>query len=286
MRCIFLKRLSIFTLLLGFSLVLCSCSNDDSSSGSTSSNEAEQASASASASDDTAASSDNSDTLARQLSDNLDLGEYAIDMVISGDGYDSAMPCKMTAKDGSGFVSMTVSGVYTEFYTVDGVTYMLMPDIACYEITGDEGSFSGNAFVKVSDDDVLTDTYTEDGRITEVFSSLDSDGSTETYTFVFDEEELTLISLTAETADGTTLTEINSISLSGVDIELPDLSGWQNVSDTDSVDDVTYMKLTLYYMGITEEMVEEAGYTFDEIAAMDESELNDLLSEMGVDIYG
>ncbi|MBR1724542.1 MAG: hypothetical protein IJ723_05945, partial [Ruminococcus sp.] len=70
-------------------------------------------------------------TLAQQLSDRLDGGEYDITMRVSGTLYESEMSCHMWGRDGDGVVAMDDNGVHTEFCTVDGETYMLVPDVKC-----------------------------------------------------------------------------------------------------------------------------------------------------------
>jgi hypothetical protein len=160
---------------------------------------------------------------------------------------------------------------------------MLMPDINCYQITEDEGEF-GNALFVIGEGDTLQSESTSDGVVTEVYVS-DGDDGKETYTFNFNEESGQLESFESETDSGVTSIEINSINFTGTDIALPDLDGWQLISE-DETDEIAQLKLALYYMGVTEEMITEAGYTYEDIAAMSSDERTQFLSDMGVNVYG
>ena len=58
------------------------------------------------------------------------------------------------------------------------------------------------------------------------------------------------------------------------------------MSDSDSLDHKSQLKLSLYYMGITEEDLDNAGYTYDDLADMDDDKLAEALSDLGVNIFG
>ncbi|MCD8095923.1 MAG: hypothetical protein LUE12_07325 [Ruminococcus sp.] len=224
-------------------------------------------------------------TYAETLSDNLDAGQYYIDMVISGTDYETDMPCIMIENGSDGYVSMTLSGVVTEFYTVDSATYMIMEDICCYQLTDETGGF-GNGFLKIGEGDSLTDTSSQDGIVTEIYTSSgdSSESANETYTFTFDEESGDLLSFTAKSDNETTTADINSISWEGSEIVMPDITGWSDISN-ENIDEDTQLKITLYFMGVTEQMLEDNGTTFDEAIKLSDEELNDLLDKMEIDIY-
>jgi hypothetical protein len=231
-----------------------------------------------------AASTDTDETLAEKLADNLGAGTYTVEMTISGDGYSTDMPCTMTACGGNGYVTMTIGGVYTEFYTVDGATYMVFPDIKCYQPTDDSGDFVNGLFV-IGEGDSLTGSKTSDGKVTETYSSTDSEGEKETYTFVFDEKTELPVSFKSESEDETTSIVFGDVKWTADEISLPDLSGWVDVSDTDSLDESAQMKFSLYCLGVTEEDLKAQGYSYDDLDSLSDGEFSDLLGENGLNIF-
>ena len=46
------------------------------------------------------------------------------------------------------------------------------------------------------------------------------------------------------------------------------------------------LKLTLSMLGVTEEMLTEAGYTYADLLALEDEELMTVLTELGVDLSG
>jgi hypothetical protein len=221
-------------------------------------------------------------TLAEELSDNLDSGMYSLDMTISGTDYTTEMPCKICEADGDGYVYMEISGIPTEFYTVDSQTYMLFSDIKCYQITEDSGSF-GNVLFKIGEGDTLTSTDTADGKTTEVYTSTsDSSDEKSTYPFVFDEETGTLESFKSVSGDTTTEISVSSVSWDNVKIEMPDLSDWADISDTDSLDETTQNKFALYCMGVTEDIMQEKGYSYDDFDKLTDDDIQALIDDMGL----
>ncbi len=215
-------------------------------------------------------------TLAKQFSDKLDQGTYDITTHVSGDKYTAEMKCHMWGRDGDGGVSMDDNGVYTEFITIDGGTYMLVPAVECYELMDQSGGF-GNAFIKIGDDDKLESSDVKDGEVTEVYSNEEG----EKFTFVFDEKNGELKTFTAERESGKTITEIDSLSWECKGVELPDLSTWSDVGENAMISDVTQLKFSLYVAGgITEDDVKAAGYTYEQICQMDLEERNKITDEL------
>lgn len=242
-------------------------------------------SADSSAAEDRDANAAEEQTLAEQLTDNLKTGNYAIDMVISGDEYGGDMPCKLVAKDGNTLTAMTYGGVYTEFYTIGNESYMLMPDICFYQATDEKSGLLDGLFV-IGEGDTISGVETADGVTTEIYTSTDDSGVKDTYTYLFDEETGELMSLEAVNGEESVSVTVNSINFSGADIKLPDLTGWQDMADVEKLDAKEQMKLTLYYMGVTEEQLEESGYTYDDLAEMSDEELNEAFAKLGINIFG
>lgn len=235
------------------------------------------------------ASSEENKTLTEKMMENMKAGEYSIDITVSGLESSGDTDCKITAHDGKTFTSLNYGGIYTEFYSIDDKTYLLMPDVNFYQISDESKPFADGLF-SIGEGDSLSSAKTENGETTEIYTSVDStaeSGSTdEKFTFVYDEETGELKSITSETSSGTTEVTVNSINWSGADINLPDLTGWEDMSDSENLDHKSQLKLSLYYMGITEEDLDKAGYTYDDLADMDDDKLAEALSDLGVNIFG
>ena len=141
----------------------------------------------------------------------------------------------------------------------------------------DESGGFGNAFIKIGDDDKLVSSDVADGEVTEVFSNEEGDK----FTFVFDEKKGELKTFTAEREAGTTVTEIESMSWDCKGVELPDLSTWSDVGENAAISDITQLKFSLYVAGgVTEDDVIAAGYTYEQICAMDLEERNKITDEL------
>ena len=187
-------------------------------------------------------------TLARQFSDKLDGGKYDITMKVTGKNYADGMKCRMWGRR----------------------------SVECYELMDESGGF-GNAFIKIGDDDKLVSSDVADGEVTEVFSNEEGDK----FTFVFDEKKGELKTFTAEREAGTTVTEIESMSWDCKGVELPDLSTWSDVGENAAISDITQLKFSLYVAGgVTEDDVIAAGYTYEQICAMDLEERNKITDEL------
>ena len=217
-------------------------------------------------------------TLAAAFSDQLNNGDYDITMTITGDTAISGTTCRMIRHGSDGVVSMDKDNVYTEFYTVGGQSYMVMPVIQCYRTSGEQGSF-GNAFIRIGKGDDLFDIQETDESIIEVYTS--SSGSVkEEFTFTFDKPDLKLTKVVSKTDKNVITTEVSDISYGSQPIELPDFTEWDNISEDASISDVTQIKFSLYTRGITPEMVTEAGYTYKELAKMTSEQTDSIAEEI------
>ncbi len=212
-------------------------------------------------------------SLALDVSKKLDAGVYQIDMIIKEDNAEQ-MPCVIKANGSDGTICMDEGGIYTEIYTVDLKTYVLFPEVECYQLTADEGAF-GNALFKITEGDKEVSSKTEDGKITEEYTS--QGGS---YTFVFDSEDKSLESFSSD-ADGRHIDiTVNSLTFNDEKITLPDISGWADISGSASVDEVTAMKFSLYTQGITADMLSGAGYTIEEFVKLPYDEQQSVIAQI------
>ncbi len=237
--------------------------------------------------------------LAKNYTEKINSGEYTADLTITSD-YLGEIPYVITVKDGNFYVKMSAMGVNVEYYSVDGTVYMLMPDAQMYSIEEDV-SLEDMGIDTFGIDDSYTYVETkEDGDYTvEVYSAVsmetedeeaDDESLSDTVSYYFDSEgELKKITSSSDYMGNTTV-EINSIAYEVADdIVLPDLTDWVEMSDDTELDDASAMKLSLSMFGITEEDVTSAGYTYEQLAEMEDEELMTVLEELGVDlseIYG
>lgn len=217
-------------------------------------------------------------TLAARFSERLDCDDY--DVTIRTDDVES----RIIRSGNNGFVQMTSDGIESEFYNVNGSSYLLLPEIKCFRRIAGQGTF-GNAFVKLGEKDMLFDITETDTEITEVYKPTYSNLK-ETYYFTFDKATGEIKrAVTKEDGAEEVVTEVLSMVWKADEVELPDLTGWDDISDDAAVSDVASMKFVFYRKGITPDMVEKAGYTFEQIAQMSTEESDELadtiLNEQG-----
>lgn len=217
-------------------------------------------------------------TLAADFSDHLNNGDYDISMTITGDTAISGTKCRMIRHGSDGLVSMDNNDVYTEFYTVDGQSYMVMPVIQCYRTSDETGSF-GNAFIRIGKGDDLFDVQENDDSVIEVYTST-SGGVREKFTFTFEKPALKLTKVVSESEKNVITTDISDVSYESEPIELPDFTEWDNISDDVSISDVTQIKFSLYTRGIDPDMVAAAGYTYKELAKMPSEQTDSIAEEI------
>ena len=216
-------------------------------------------------------------TLAEELCSRLDKGEYDLTITVSGDMYDSDLTCHMWGRDGDGSVAIDDGGVHTEFCTVDNETYLLLPAVKCYELIDSSGGY-GNTFIKLGEGDTLESTDTLDGEIVETYTGAGGSGH---FVFTFDEQTKKLKTFRTTTELGESLTTVKDISFTCTGVELPDLTGWDNVSEGEMVSETAQLKFSLYLSGgVTEEDVLAAGYTYDTICQMDLDEREKVTKEL------
>lgn len=212
-------------------------------------------------------------SLAQQVSDSLDAGEYMVDMVITYPNGEQT-PCVMKSDGEDGFVSLDAGGVYTEFYTVDKKTYALFPEIECYRDTGEEGAF-GNALFKISSSDKLVSSSTDGEKVIERYES-----SGDSFTFIFNAQTNALERFEGVSNGETTRIDINSINFDEQQIEMPPLDSWADLTDPDNCDALAELKFTLYAEGITEEELNAAGYTIEDVSKLSFGELDSLIEKL------
>ena len=213
-------------------------------------------------------------TGAAVISDRLDTDNYDITLRVLGETADP-VECRMVRNGDNGLVTMRRSGVYSIFYTISGESTMLLPEINCYRSIDGQNSF-GNAFIKLGKDDMLYDITENKDEVTEVYKPSDP-AAKETYYFTFDKATGELKKAVTESEGSETVTtNVEHMEWNSGPIELPDLTGWDDISDDASVSDVTAIKVSFYTRGITPDMVEKEGYTYEQLARMDPDETDEI----------
>lgn len=213
-------------------------------------------------------------TGAAVISERLDKDDYDISLRVLGETADP-VECRIIRNGSDGIVTMKRSGVYSEFYTIAGESVMLLPDIRCYRNIDGQNTF-GNAFIKLGKGDMLFDITENKGEITEVYKPSDSSVK-EVYYFTFDKETGALKRAVTESLGAETVTtNVESIVWSSEPVTMPDLTGWDNISDDADITDIAAIKVSFYTRGITPEMVEKEGYTYEQLAQMEPEETDEI----------
>ncbi|MGN0622898.1 MAG: hypothetical protein ACI4JA_02990 [Oscillospiraceae bacterium] len=241
--------------------------------------------------------------LAKAYTEKLNSGEFAFDMTVSSD-MTGEIPCSMAAKNGNFHVTMAMMGMNIEIYIVDGKAYTLMPEAKLYEVSEDiDLDEMGLDTFTLDEDYKYVETKEEDGMTVEVYtvpsegfdisgleseeeSSESDESSNDTVSYYFDADGNLKKIVTVSSLAGTTTVTVNSLAFECDDIVLPDLSDWVESKEGEELDPETQMKVTLSMFGVTEEMVKDAGFTYAQLAELEDEELMEALSEMGVDLSG
>lgn len=219
-------------------------------------------------------------TYAALVSDKLDSGDYDISFTISGGDLDG-LDVRIARHGDDGFVRMNNGGIWSDYVKVDNVTTLLLPEICCYRGTDYPGAF-GNAFIKLGEGDELVSESESGGIVTEVYRSPTGEGGeADTFTFEFDSSSGQLLRISQRLEGSEINVEMTSVNWECDPISLPDLSGWDNISDDAAISDTAQIKFSLYYsFGITESELAVLGYTYDQIAHMKLSEQQELFDEI------
>ena len=241
--------------------------------------------------------------LAKAYTEKLNSGEFAFDMTASSD-MTGEIPCSMAAKNGNYHVTMAMMGMNMEIYVVDGKAYTLMPEAKLYEVSEDiDLDEMGLDTFTLDEDHKYVETKEEDGMTVEVYtvpsvefdisgleteeeSSESDESSNDTVSYYFDADGNLKKIVSVSSLAGTTTVTVNSLAFECDDIVLPDLTGWVESKEGEELDPEAEVRVALSMFGVTEEMVKDAGFTYAQLAEMEDEELMEALSEMGVDLSG
>lgn len=221
-------------------------------------------------------------TYAEQFTEKLENGGFSIGFTISKNGSDASF--EVSVNRDMYFAAMESDGIYSEFYSDDGLenVYMAFPEIKCYS-PAENGSYIPGIF-ELNKGNALSSVQTEDGKVTEVYVLSDVSGQKSVCTFVFDEETGDPIEFRND-LDGDendSYIVFSSVDWKCPDIVFPDFSEWTDISDTANLTSAEEIKISLYFYGITEEELKEKGYTYEDLAELGSDELSAVYDDLGV----
>ena len=195
-------------------------------------------------------------------------------------------------------MKMSLFGMNLDIYQVDGKCYNLIPASEMYIIIPEEQAamYTENDYADgIADGSVFVESYEEDGFTVEKYTvkeemvvslaegvSMDMEDTAQesTVLYYFDSDGNLKKIVTQGMMD--TTVEFTKLAFEDVPVEMPDLSGWEEVTQ-DSITPVNQVKLTAGMMGITKEMIEAAGYTYEQIAEMDEDKQQEVIEKIAAD---
>lgn len=222
-------------------------------------------------------------------------GVYSIDAVINMPMFgETPMTVKVNGNDL--YANITTLGVNVEVYQVDGKTYNMMPQVQSYMITESKTLQElGVSTYELPAEAKFLGSYEENGLIVEKFElptvtvsediSLDAsiDGGSYEAEYYFDNSGNLKQIKTEVPLLGETVFEVKNISFDDVTIELPDLTDWTEMKEGEQLDKAATIKMGLSIYGVTEEMLTEAGYTYEQLAEMEEDEVTEIITKIAED---
>lgn len=222
-------------------------------------------------------------------------GVYSIDAVINMPMFgETPMTVKVNGNDL--YANITTLGVNVEVYQVDGKTYNMMPQVQSYMITESKTLQElGVSTYELPAEAKFLGSYEENGLIVEKFElptvtvsediSLDVsvDGGSYEAEYYFDNSGNLKQIKTEVPLLGETVFEVKNFSFDDVTIELPDLTDWTEMKEGEQLDKAATIKMGLSIYGVTEEMLTEAGYTYEQLAEMEEDEVTEIITKIAED---
>lgn len=251
-------------------------SSADESSEESSADESSDAESSADESSDGGETvSDLTDTLAYNYTQQINSGNYAIDMVVNSD-YTGEAPMKIEIFGDDYHMYYEMMGMSVDMYLVDNQFYMLDSSTKSYSVEEMEegmtaaGADGASSFALEDGFEFVSSEETDDGLVCETFNynassdlglELESgvtleDESSEDMTFVykyyFDKDTKELKKIDVDMLGMTESVVINSFSTDVAAIELPDLTDWTLIDLSTMEGDISEE------LDLEEELTEEA----------------------------
>lgn len=236
--------------------------------------------------------------LAKAYSDKIASGVFDIEATITN-SFTGEMPFTMAVNGSDFHVIMSVFGMNMNIYSVGGETYTVIPATEMY-IKGEAVDLSEMNLDAYALDDNYSyiETVEEDGFVIEKYSvksdisfsgedgvevSTDEEASTGTADYYFDADGNLKKVISSSELSGDVTVEFTKLEFDNVTIELPDMEGWTEIADESDLGPVDEVKMRLGMMGITKQMVEDAGYTYEQLAELDDDALEEAIGKIAED---
>ncbi len=275
-----------------------SAAADDDGSDDADSTADDTDSAEASEADDSPEPSGEAGELVKAYSEKASAYTFVIEGTINTD-LTGEMPFSLTAKDGNYCVKASTMGITAESYFVDGKAYVVLPDMMAYSIEDGLSLDDQDVNIYIADDNYsFVETKTDGDYTVEVYTAKNADielgegveledpsVAQSTVSYYFDGDGNLAKVVEDSGIIGEITTEFTKIDFENVpDVTLPDLTGYTEMTDDTELDEETQMKMALNMLGITEEQLTEAGYTYAQLAEMSDEELQKVFEDLGVDL--
>ncbi len=173
-------------------------------------------------------------------------------------------------------------GMNMDIYCVGGEAVVILPDMNAYmEATKEDiASYQVDTYV-LQDGAVFEGTEEKDGFTVEKYK-YDQDGmEIDTQYFFDDKGELKKV-IASNDFTGDITAEYTTMSFEPVEIKLPDTSKYEKY-DPENPDPVMGVKAMCSMYGITEDMVKNSGYTYEQLAEMDDDKAQETLNKIAED---
>jgi len=227
--------------------------------------------------------------LTKAYNEKMEKNVFSMDVNVSMPmlGQDTEMKYSRNGDD----LNMTANllGMNMDIYKVGDKAVILLPDLEAYmEATPDDlESYNMDTYV-LKDGAVFDGTEEKDGLTVENYT-LDEEGSEYKYAYYYDDKgDLKKVIVNSDWT-GEVTAEFSNLSFDAVEIKLPDTSKLEKY-DQDNPSPEMGMKLMCSMFGITPEMVEKSGYTYEKLAELDEDKQMEAISkiaeENGLDMDG
>lgn len=229
---------------------------------------------------------------AKTFSNRLLNDAYSVDVTVTTSA-GAASRSHLSIDGYRAYVKMQVSGLTMEIYFIDGKTYSLVPSIKSIIKPKTEPDFDSIRLDIYALDSraELKSSEEKDGQIVEVYGVPAAAHTPEGYklndkldltvTYYFDKQTGNATKLTVNSPlTGMKTVTFERLEFGSQRITLPDIKGWTEIREGEEIDGSGKLRMTMAALGITEEMLIDSGYTFDQIAAMSSDEMSEALAKV------
>lgn len=196
-------------------------------------------------------------------------------------------------------MQMSFFGMNLNIYQVDGKAYQLIPAAEMYAVVPPDqiSAYTDTDYAEGLDDSyTFVESYEEDGFTVEKYTvkedlvisvaegvsyEMDETAQESTAYLYFDADG----NLKKQKVEGAMSTEVEftKLEFEDVPVELPDISSWMEVTEDSELSPADEVRMNAGMMGITKDMIEAAGYTYESLAEMDEDAQSEALQKIAED---